>query len=67
MSPFLQRRRRLLTTTSLDSWQFVAGLQERLGDKVTVPELDAIMEDLDGDGSGQVDSGEFKAWWETRM
>ena len=36
-------------------------------DEIMKQQLDAIMEDLDGDGSGQVDSGEFKAWWETRM
>ena len=41
----------------------IAALATRLGKRLNDKELKAAMEEMDDDGDGTVDCGEFEKWW----
>ena len=43
----------------------IAALATRLGKRLNDKELKAAMEEMDDDGDGTVDCGEFEKWWTT--
>ena len=43
----------------------ISALASRLGKKLTEAQLDDAMKEMDADGSGEVDVGEFQSWWST--